>query len=140
MFTYLRYSLAAVYFACCVGCLALWWRSHRITDSLYVYIPSVYADSFYTISSGGSVQVTRYPGGSRTQPWFDSKTYVVDRGVSSQFAVMRRSWVLFPHWYAALIFALAGVGVLRFRRQFSIRSAMICVSVVAALLGMAVVL
>ncbi len=46
----------------------------------------------------------------------------------------------FPLWYPALIFALAGVGVLRFRRQFSIRSALICLTVVAALLGMVVVL
>ena len=44
----------------------------------------------------------------------------------------------FPLWYPALIFALAGVGVLRFRRQFSIRSALVAVSVVAALLGVAV--
>jgi hypothetical protein len=48
--------------------------------------------------------------------------------------------IYFPLWYPALIFALAGVGVLRFRRQFSIRSALVAVSVVAALLGMAVVL
>ena len=46
----------------------------------------------------------------------------------------------FPLWYPALIFALAGVGVLRFRRQFSIRSAFIAVSIVAALLGMVVAL
>ena len=44
----------------------------------------------------------------------------------------------FPIWYPALTFAFAGVGVLRFRRQFSIRSAMIGLTVVAALLGMAV--
>jgi hypothetical protein len=46
----------------------------------------------------------------------------------------------FPLWYPALIFALAGVAALRFRHQFSIRSALITVSVVAALLGMAAVL
>jgi hypothetical protein len=48
--------------------------------------------------------------------------------------------VYFPLWYASLIFALAGVGVLRVSRQFSIRSALICVSVVAALMGMTVAL
>ncbi len=48
--------------------------------------------------------------------------------------------MFFPQWYASLIFALAGVAVLRFRRQFSIRSTLVAVSVVAALLGMAVVL
>lgn len=45
-----------------------------------------------------------------------------------------------PLWYPALIFALAGVAVLRFRRQFSIRSAMIGLAVVAMLLGMVVAL
>ena len=44
--------------------------------------------------------------------------------------------VYFPLWYPALVFALAGVGVIRFRRQFSIRSALIAFAVVAALLAM----
>jgi len=57
-------------------------------------------------------------------------------GVAKTGALM----IWFPHWYAALIFALAGVAVLRFRRQFSIRSALIGLTVVAALLGIAVVL
>jgi hypothetical protein len=48
--------------------------------------------------------------------------------------------VYFPLWYPALIFALAGVAALRFRRQFTIRSALIAVTVVAALLGMVVAL
>ncbi|MBA4106139.1 MAG: hypothetical protein C0485_10295 [Pirellula sp.] len=48
--------------------------------------------------------------------------------------------LLFPLWYPALIFALAGVAALRFRRQFSIRSALLALSIVAALLGMAVAL
>ena len=48
--------------------------------------------------------------------------------------------VFFPLWYPALIFALAGVAALRIRRQFSIRSALVALSVVAALLGMIVAL
>jgi hypothetical protein len=48
--------------------------------------------------------------------------------------------IFFPLWYPALVFALAGVAALRFRRQFSIRSALVAVSVVAALLGMVVAL
>jgi hypothetical protein len=44
--------------------------------------------------------------------------------------------IYFPLWYPALVSALAGVGILRFHRQFSIRSALITVGVVAALLGM----
>jgi hypothetical protein len=46
----------------------------------------------------------------------------------------------FPLWYPALIFALAGVGVLRLGRRFTLRSAIIATTVVAGLLGMAAVL
>ena len=48
--------------------------------------------------------------------------------------------VYFPLWYPALIFALAGVGVLRLGRRFTLRTAIIATAVVAGLLGMAVVL
>ena len=45
-----------------------------------------------------------------------------------------------PLWYPAFLFAVAGVAVLRFRRQFSICSALITTTVVAALIAMAVIL
>ena len=43
-----------------------------------------------------------------------------------------------PLWYPALIFAFAGVGILRVGR-FTLRSALIATTVVAKLLGMAVI-
>ena len=46
--------------------------------------------------------------------------------------------VFFPIWHPALIFALAGVGALKFGRRFTLRSPIIATTVVAALLGMAV--
>jgi hypothetical protein len=63
-------------------------------------------------------------------------------GLNREQGVFRQASksIYFPLWYPPLIFAVAGVGVLRFRRQFSIRSAFVAVSVVAALLGMAVIL
>ena len=63
-----------------------------------------------------------------------TKQYLAETGWFSRIGYSIR----FPLWYSALIFALAGVCVHRFRRQFSIRSALVAVSVVAALLGMAV--
>ncbi|MBA4107932.1 MAG: hypothetical protein C0485_19545 [Pirellula sp.] len=51
-----------------------------------------------------------------------------------------RTGVYFPLWFPPIIFALAGAGVLRVSRQFSIRSALIATTVVAALIGMAVTL
>ncbi|WP_145431820.1 hypothetical protein [Lacipirellula limnantheis] len=44
-----------------------------------------------------------------------------------------------PLWYPALVFALAAVGILQIPR-FTIRSALIATTIIAALLGMVVVL
>lgn len=59
---------------------------------------------------------------------------------SRSFGQYRYRWFWFPAWYPALIFALAGVAVLRFGRQFSIRSALVTTTVLAALIAMAVTL
>lgn len=48
--------------------------------------------------------------------------------------------IRFPLWYAALVFALAGVAALRLSRRFTLRSATIATTVVAGLLGMVVAL
>ncbi|WP_145434224.1 hypothetical protein [Lacipirellula limnantheis] len=55
-----------------------------------------------------------------------------------QFGPYRPSGIYFPHWYPALIFALASVGALRFGRRFTLRSAILATTVVAGLLWMAV--
>jgi hypothetical protein len=44
--------------------------------------------------------------------------------------------IYFPLWYATLVFALAAVAAIRIGRQFTLRSALAGMSVVAALLGM----
>ncbi|WP_428306903.1 hypothetical protein [Lacipirellula sp.] len=46
----------------------------------------------------------------------------------------------FPLWYPALVSALAGIGVLRLGRRFTLRSALIATTVAAGLLGIAVAL
>ncbi|WP_145434816.1 hypothetical protein [Lacipirellula limnantheis] len=58
---------------------------------------------------------------------------------SGQFGV-GEGWIFFPLWYPALIFALAGVASLRLGRRFTLRSALIATTIVAGLLGMAVIL
>ena len=134
MLIYLRYALATVCFAASVGCcimLLLSWSGLASID-----IP---------ISKGRTIEVKLWLGEFRMridQPRSSrlSAQPVAERVSDGGRFVLTRRGVYFPLWYPALIFALAGVGVLRFRRQFSIRSALICVSVVAALLGMAVVL
>ena len=94
-------------------------------------------------------------GGSRefpSKPWLYStsrisgserahkESFVTKQGYFSAVKYGGGMAIYFPLWYPALIFALAGVAVLRFRRQFSIRSALVCLTVVAALLGMVVAL
>ncbi|WP_152099414.1 hypothetical protein [Lacipirellula parvula] len=55
------------------------------------------------------------------------------------FGLVRNN-LLFPLWYPALVFALAAVAAIRVGRQFTLRSALVGMSVAAALLGMAVAL
>ena len=52
---------------------------------------------------------------------------------------MGRAEFSFPLWYPALVFALAAVAAIRIRR-FTLRSALVGMSVVAPLLGMVVAL
>jgi hypothetical protein len=60
---------------------------------------------------------------------------------SGQFgAVDDKHSLYFPLWYPALIFALAGAASLKLGHRFTIRSAIIATTVVAGLLGMAVIL
>ena len=60
-------------------------------------------------------------------------------GATDSFGSSHNS-AFFPLWYPALIFALAGVATLNLGRRFTLRSAVIATTVVAGLLGMAVIL
>ena len=157
----LRYALAAIFFAASVGCLALWWRSMTTRDilagpSFLVPTRAFYFETFDgVISTTFQTEAKSHPAvvrkWSRWYPSYPNRTnpdsewrrrQIRERaarhgiiGVSDDAAC-----VYFPLWYPALVFALAGVGVLRFRRQFSIRSAIVVVSVVAVLLGIIVAL
>ncbi|MBL9164603.1 MAG: hypothetical protein JNL18_17880 [Planctomycetaceae bacterium] len=150
MLTYLRYALATICFAASVACLALWFLTG---------LRGGYFDAAVRLSSVGSVSIQahteiasltgRLPTAEFTvqNHWaYNSTTdglsmllFGQQRYNAGLFSRGRQT-VYFPLWYPALIFALAGVGVLRVRRKFSIRSALICLTVVAALLGMAVTL
>ncbi|WP_145432026.1 hypothetical protein [Lacipirellula limnantheis] len=94
----------------------------------------------------GKLHVTRLPPGSI--PWTSwSVKYLPHQ--PDLFGVRKRGSdrigqfknnIYFPLWYPALIFALAGVAAVRLGRQFTIRSAIIATTIVAGLLGMAVIL
>jgi hypothetical protein len=139
----IRYALATICFAASVGCLALWWRSYSYADLLISPSSSGSSEFMYGSASGSAYFVldeTMQP----SPTWRHSSSSfgdTLDDGdrPPRMFGVYDVG-IWFPLWYPALVFALTGVAALRFRRQFSIRAALIAVSVVAALLGMVVAL
>jgi hypothetical protein len=137
MAKFIRYLLATVCFAASVGCLALWGWSHFSTRPATVAEYALAKDELsLTAFAGTGVIIVVSPTATLRESFVEWMVRDSNFGMFGQFG---RS-VYFPLWYPALVFALAGVAALRFRRQFSIRSALITVSVVAALLGMVVAL
>jgi hypothetical protein len=142
----IRYTLAAMCLAASLGCLALWWRS------------TLYLDNALVITRSVVVQLTSFQGSCRifinanrpnSAAAFQLKVnslevdYPLSPGIRStpkdtrQFRANAGS-AKFPLWYAALVFALAAVAAIRIGRQFTLRSALAGMSVVAILLGMVV--
>ena len=153
MAKFIRYALATFCFAVSVSCLALWWRSFDKLDRLFVPIWNqpkllLFASGHGTASVSTLSPPRRMPI-SKLEWRFtsvDAAPLVISRprsryglGHFSFSSTATEFGLDFPLWYPALIFALAGVGVLRFRRQFSIRSALVAIGVLALLLGMAVI-
>ena len=151
MLTYLRYGLATLCFAASVACVPLWWRSmthgligqmpiagssHVLHIQLWLGLAEVeFPESenpFYSSPEGSAWYFTSL---TRTAPREGPK-----RLFPLSFGQTDELGVYFPIWYAALIFALAGVAALRLGRRFTLRSAIIATAVVAGLLGMAVAL
>jgi hypothetical protein len=141
MLTYLRYALATCCFAASLGCLALWWRSISSGDQFlgphYFRSPQAI---YLEVADGSVIMQTIYRNGpplagfERAMRMWPSPLELLDEGV---FGLVGDA-IFFPLWYPALVFALAGVASLRFGRRFTLRSAIIATTVVAALLGMAV--
>ena len=146
MLKYLRYALATFCCAASVGCLALWGRSaaydYRAYTASYV-MPDGSAhvrviDGFaYVSSMHFNNDNKRFGSGLR---FYSGRLQSADATVRPAGDFGRRNkTIYFPLWYPALVFALAGVGILRLGR-FTIRSALIATTIVAVLLGMTVVL
>ncbi|QDT74479.1 hypothetical protein I41_36760 [Lacipirellula limnantheis] len=142
----IRYTLATFCFAASVACLALWWRSMRVSDR-YIGPDHVNSTGHLSIQSyHGRIVVFDSLGPRPYRHWHrlpqtddmlrSHRNYMSRR--RHQFGPYRPSGIYFPHWYPALIFALASVGALRFGRRFTLRSAILATTVVAGLLWMAV--
>ncbi|QDT71710.1 hypothetical protein I41_08700 [Lacipirellula limnantheis] len=142
MTKYFRYTLATLCLAASVGCLLLW-NSSRSAFHL-VYGPSFPGSGGYQISWREGVMAfsltSKRPHGighdtHRLNPDLPSISQSGEPSKRTRFGKTANG-VYFPLWYPALMLALAGVGVIRFRRQFSIRSTLIAFAIVAALLAM----
>lgn len=143
MAKFIRYALTSFCFAVSVSCLALWWRSNSTSDRFIgpTYLNPSYA--LYFEVSDGSVTFEAINFAGVPLYAFERVEHRPLRAPPLKFGGKdafgaNDNAIYFPLWYSALAFTLVGVGVLCFRRQFSILSALIWVSVVAALLGMVV--
>ena len=143
MTKYIRYALATFLFSASVGCLGLWWRSLSSGDQFLgpTYFSSPQA-IYLEVADGIVIVQTIYSSGpplagfERSIRMWPSPLQLEGAGVFGKIG----DTIYFPLWYPALICALAGVGVFRVGRRFTIRSAIIATTVVAGLLGMAVIL
>lgn len=143
MVKFIRYSLATLFFAASVGCLALWWRSFSYKDILngptYVLpMKGIYFESF----NGNAWTVLMDPrhSGSYKREWRLS-THGAERELlfaSPKPEAKSKRLIRFPLWYPALIFALASIAVTRVRRRIRIWSVFIATTIVAGLLEIAV--
>ena len=152
MLTTLRYALATVCFAASVGCLGLWWRSMSKWEVHNFRAPVGSPRVLNVNTYYGTVSLVLLPedlsrdaGINAGENWayYDFGQKEIHDGLLSlhhshgMFGPVSQSGIYFPLWYPALIFALAGVCVLRLGRRFTLRSAIIVTTVVAGLLGMA---
>lgn len=151
MTKFIRYTLAALCLAASVGCLALWGWTSSHPDKRFraKYYTATKAASITVV---GGVASVSYRKGSFSGPAVDKGLLfeLADlHGLSMQFYPAyihtfgsfgrHANSIHFAMWYPALVFALAGVAALRVGR-FTIRSALIGTTIVAALLGMVVAL
>lgn len=140
MAKFIRYAVASVCFAASVGCLALWWHSDKLLQASY--FGRGYDIGIATQSGFVSFAVYKVTPARQFPRWRTTAIYAWEHSWFADEIESQGSFggdgkaIYFPLWYPALIFALAGVAALRFRCQFSIHSALIAMTVVAALLGM----
>jgi len=146
MLVYIRYALATFGFAASVGCLALWgWTAtHPNQVGRLSYCGQAgYSKSWTFIGVNYGEMFVHFAGDgvhwSDRKGWhYQSFPIVAPVNSSSDRFGLREGGIYFPIWYSALILALVAVGALRIGR-FTIRSAIIATTIVAALLGTIVV-
>ena len=149
MLKFIRYALATVCFAASVGCLALWgwtaaFRDQEFRATYYAAtrtpFVAVACGQFHAgLGSGKAPPPGDGPGisvhwremGAGPKAFYQT---VVEK--SGQFSTYYKS-ILFPTWFLAIVLLTASIALVTITR-FSLRSALIAMTVVAGMLGMAV--
>jgi hypothetical protein len=147
MLTYLRYALATICFALSLMCLGLWWRSYSFIEQVD-WKSDFHGEFVCALCGFGGGELYYFgPGEHRVKVRWQVHSTVVNRDRVIMHEHSNRTLfgansesVWFPLWYPALVFTLAGVGILRLGRRFTLRSAIIATTVVAGLLGVVVTL
>jgi hypothetical protein len=147
MATFIRYALATVCIATSVGCWALWWRTAFCGDFIAISDKRTpFGILEIELHSGEGFVTFRQDNRIRpaTGMWANSRELIRDEIREYQLSKSRGEasrWYSdkthFPLWYAGLLFALAAVAAMSIGR-FTLRSVLICMTVVAALLGILV--
>lgn len=154
MAKFIRYALATACFAASVACLALWWRSMEYRDmligpSFLAPTRALYFESFDGVLSTTLLTEAKTAIGFNSQwsRWYPSDTQwrrdqIRDRAATSgRFGIeAEEPSAYLPIWFLSLVFALAGVAVIRVSRQFTLQSALVGMTVVVAVMGLAAAL
>lgn len=157
MLKFLRYAVTTRCFAASIGCLALWYRSLEHWDILngpsyavarrvlnlqsfagtaQIMLLSEETSGRLAARSNGVWRRTTIVGEDLEEFPYGLPLIMRERGLFGQTSNL----TYFPLWYAALVFALAGIGAFRFGCSFRLRSAIVVTTIVAGLLGLIVAL
>ncbi|BBO31588.1 hypothetical protein [Lacipirellula parvula] len=129
----IRYALAAIFLAASVGCLALWQFDGVKPRTLAI---SSATHEVRLEAWRGKGMISMLSVRQTAVPVYRQAVLRYLLANSSGRVGYRNRGIHFPLWYAALVFAVAAVAAIRIGRQFTLRSALVGMSVVAVLLGM----
>lgn len=144
MLTYVRYSLAAMFFAASIGCISAWVASLArpgVLDDAGLHLKyfSAYAELY-----DGIVVVWVEPPKTKRAGWellsyklipTGHERYLEIQAEQGKFGSVNGRDIFFPLWYAAFILSLVGIVTLRLGSRFTLRSAIVATTVLAVLMG-----
>lgn len=135
MATPIRFAFAWACFAASLICLALWLQSEMERTTYFLDVEN--GEAIFEVRDG-TAALDYQEAWRFGEVWRDRENAkkLFDADVWAGGSLFAR----FPLWYAAIVFAVFGVGFIYLGPRFSIRSALVATTVLAALIAMAVVL